>query len=61
MLIEVFGPGCASCELAGERVRQAVKETGSDATVQEIHDLNVIMGNRLPLQPGHVDGSAPGS
>lgn len=57
MFIEVFGPGCASCKLAGERVQQAVRETGSDATVQEIHDLNVIMGMGVLRTPSiFIDG-----
>ena len=57
MLIEVFGPGCPSCKLAGERVRQAVQESGAEATVQEVHDINVIMGRGVVSTPSiFVDG-----
>jgi small redox-active disulfide protein 2 len=57
MLIEVFGPGCPACKLAGERVRQAVQESGFKAIVQEVHDINVIMGRGVVSTPSiFVDG-----
>jgi small redox-active disulfide protein 2 len=53
MKIEVCGPGCARCQLAGKNVREAVKELGmdSEAQVVEIHDIKEISARGVLVTP----------
>ncbi len=44
MDIKVLGPGCAKCKQAEKIVRDAVAETGTDATVEKVTDLMKIAG-----------------
>ncbi len=39
MEIKVIGPGCAKCHKTEEIVREAVAETGVDATIQKVTDV----------------------
>ena len=39
MEIKVFGPGCAKCHKTEEIVREAVAESGIDATIQKVTDV----------------------
>ena len=38
MQIRVLGPGCARCRTLAENTVEAVRISGADATVQEVHD-----------------------
>jgi len=42
MLIQVLGTGCAKCNELEKLVRAVVAETGSDATVEKVTDLQKI-------------------
>jgi len=39
MEIKVIGPGCAKCHKTEEIVREAVAESGVDATIQKVTDV----------------------
>ena len=42
MEIKIFGPGCAKCHKTEKLVREAVDETGVDATIKKITDVMEI-------------------
>ena len=44
MDIKVLGPGCPKCEKAAKIVREAVDESGADATVEKVTDAMQIAG-----------------
>jgi small redox-active disulfide protein 2 len=44
MEIKVLGPGCAKCQQAEKVVREAVAESGVNATVEKVTDLMKIAG-----------------
>jgi len=44
MEIKVLGPGCAKCQQAEKVVREAVSESGVNATVEKVTDLMKIAG-----------------
>jgi small redox-active disulfide protein 2 len=54
MKIEVLGVGCAKCTKLEENVKQAVKETGVNAEVAHIKDLNEIMNRGVLMTPALV-------
>ncbi len=59
MDIKVLGPGCAKCKKAEEIVREAVAETGVDATVEKVSDMMKmseygIMGTPAVVIDGEV-------
>ena len=54
MLIQVLGPGCSRCKTLYETVNQAVRETGTDAQVEKVEDIQKIMTFDLLMTPGLV-------
>ena len=59
MLIEVFGPGCARCQLTGRNVRETVRVMGLDDTVKvaEIHDIQEMAARNVLMTPAvFIDG-----
>ncbi|WP_319524737.1 thioredoxin family protein [uncultured Desulfosarcina sp.] len=44
MEIKVLGPGCAKCKQAEKIVKDAVAESGIDATVEKVTDVMEIAG-----------------
>jgi small redox-active disulfide protein 2 len=44
MEIKVLGPGCPKCKQAEKNVKDAVAETGVNATVEKITDVMEIAG-----------------
>jgi small redox-active disulfide protein 2 len=44
MDIKVLGPGCPKCEQTERNVKDAVAETGVDATVDKVTDVMEIAG-----------------
>jgi small redox-active disulfide protein 2 len=42
MQIRVFGPGCMKCQKLAENSREAVRVSGVDATVEEVHDITQL-------------------
>ncbi len=58
MLIQVLGPGCSRCKTLYETVNKAVAETGVEAFVEKIDDMQKIMTYDILMTPGLViDGS----
>ena len=53
-LIQVLGPGCAKCAKLKENAETAVKESGVEATVEKITDINVITGFGVMMTPALV-------
>jgi small redox-active disulfide protein 2 len=54
MEIKVLGPGCRNCEKLEADAKQAVKETGADATVAKVTDMAEIMRFGVLSTPGLV-------
>ncbi|MCE5301661.1 MAG: thioredoxin family protein [Planctomycetaceae bacterium] len=54
MLIQVLGTGCAKCRTLYETVQKAVAETGVDALVEKIEDIEKIMAFEILMTPGLV-------
>ncbi len=54
MLIQVLGTGCAKCKTLHEMVKKAVQETGVDAQVEKVEDIEKIMAFEILMTPGLV-------
>lgn len=54
MDIKVLGTGCASCQTLERRVHEAVEQTGSDASVEKIEDMQQIMQYNVMSMPALV-------
>lgn len=56
-LVQVLGPGCAKCEKLKHNAEAAVEQTGVEATVEKITDINVITGFGVMMTPAlAIDG-----
>jgi small redox-active disulfide protein 2 len=51
MKIAILGPGCAKCRMTEKVVRKAVEETGTEAVIYKIQDINEIMSYRFVMTP----------
>ncbi len=57
MKITVYGPGCRRCQEAEDLVRRLIAESGSDAVVEKVSDLQAMMKMGIISTPGFaVDG-----
>ncbi|MGF2413140.1 thioredoxin family protein [Ferruginibacter sp.] len=57
--IKVLGPGCPKCKTMYNNVLQAMQQTGIEATVQKIEDIEVMMQYNVLTTPVlMVDGVA---
>ena len=54
MLIQVLGTGCAKCTTLLENVKKAVQETGVDALVEKVEDMQQILAFQILMTPGLV-------
>jgi len=55
--ITVYGPGCKKCHEAEELVKKVVAESGADAVVEKVSDLQAMMKMGIISTPGFaVDG-----
>jgi small redox-active disulfide protein 2 len=55
--ITVYGPGCRKCHEAEELVKRVVAESGADAVVEKVSDLQAMMKMGIITTPGFaVDG-----
>ncbi|MFU8796795.1 MAG: thioredoxin family protein [Dehalococcoidia bacterium] len=54
MKIKILGPGCARCHQLEKTVKEAVKELGIDAEIEEVRDLKNIMEYPILTTPGLV-------
>jgi small redox-active disulfide protein 2 len=58
MLIQVLGTGCAKCKNLYELANKAVTETGVDALVEKVEDMQKILSFNIIMTPGLViDGA----
>ena len=53
-LIQVLGPGCPKCAKLKENVEAAVKQSGIEATVEKVTDINQMMSFGVMLTPALV-------
>jgi small redox-active disulfide protein 2 len=54
MIIQVLGTGCTKCKTLYELANKAVKDTGVDALVEKIEDIQQIMAYNIIMMPGLV-------
>lgn len=54
MKIKILGIGCPKCKSLEKVTREAVAETGIDATVEKVEDIIKIMEYRIMHTPGLV-------
>jgi small redox-active disulfide protein 2 len=55
--IAVYGPGCMKCKKAEEVVRQVLAETGIQATVEHVTDMQAIVAAGVMSTPAvAIDG-----
>ncbi len=53
-LVQVLGPGCPKCAKLAEAALAAVDETGVEATVEKVTDINKIVAFGVMTMPGLV-------
>ena len=51
MNIKILGPGCPKCKTLEKVTRDAVAETGIDATVEKVEDIVKIMAYNVMHTP----------
>jgi len=49
--IKVFGPGCPKCKTTYNNVLEAIKQTGVEAEVQKIEDIEEMMKYNVLATP----------
>jgi small redox-active disulfide protein 2 len=55
--IAVYGPGCMKCQKTEEIVRQVVEETGIEATVEHVANMQAMVAAGIMSTPAvAVDG-----
>lgn len=54
MIIKVLGTGCAKCKKLEEEAVKAVEESGIEATIEKVTDLNQIMDYGVMMTPALV-------
>ena len=57
MIIQVLGTGCTKCKSLYEVASQAVQETGVEAMVEKVEDIQQILSYNILMMPGlAIDG-----
>jgi small redox-active disulfide protein 2 len=54
MHIKILGPGCVKCNQLEKETREAVKELGIDADIEEVKDITKILEYPILTTPGLV-------
>jgi small redox-active disulfide protein 2 len=54
MIIQVLGTGCSKCKTLFEVANRAVEETGVEALVEKVEDIQRIMSCNVLMLPGLV-------
>ncbi|HMT74601.1 MAG TPA: thioredoxin family protein [Chitinophagaceae bacterium] len=49
--IKVLGPGCAKCKTTYNNVVEAIKQTGADADVEKIEDIEEMLRYNVLTTP----------
>ncbi len=64
--VQTLGAGCAACDRLAQNARRAVEELGMDAEIEQVGDIDVILGLKVLAVPalainGHVtvNGGVP--
>ena len=52
--VQVLGPGCAKCEKLKQNAEEAVKQSGVEATVEKVSDINEITSFGVMMTPALV-------
>ena len=56
-LVQVLGPGCAKCEKLKQNAEEAVDQSGIEATVEKVTDINEITSFGVMMTPAlAIDG-----
>ena len=56
-LIQILGTGCAKCEKLKHNAEEAITQSGVEATVEKITDINVITSFGVMMTPAlAIDG-----
>ena len=53
-LVQVLGTGCAKCEKLKNNVEEAIKQSGTEATVEKITDITQITSFGVMMTPALV-------
>jgi small redox-active disulfide protein 2 len=53
-LVQVLGPGCAKCEKLKQNAEEAVQQSGVEATVEKVSDINKITSFGVMMTPALV-------
>jgi len=57
MKIAILGTGCPKCKQTAEVVRLAVEQTGTEATIHKVEDIQEIVKFKVMMTPAvAVDG-----
>ena len=54
MIIKILGTGCAKCMQLEKTAKEAVKELGIDAKIEEVKDITKILAYPILTTPGLV-------
>jgi small redox-active disulfide protein 2 len=54
MKIEILGTGCPKCKKLEELARKAVQETGADAEVVKVEEMDKILSYGIMMTPALV-------
>ena len=54
MKLQVLGPGCPKCAKLAENARAAVEQSGLEATVEKVTDINQITSFGVMMTPALV-------
>lgn len=53
-LVQVLGPGCPKCEKLKQNAEDAVQQSGVEATVEKVSDINKITSFGVMMTPALV-------
>lgn len=54
MIIKILGSGCPKCKQLEENAKKAINESGINATVEKVTDINKIMDYGVMMTPSLV-------
>lgn len=54
MVIKILGPGCPKCQMLKETTERALQETGINAAIVKVEDINKIMEYPIMFTPALV-------
>lgn len=54
MVIKILGSGCAKCKKLYANTEEAIKESGVEATLEKVEDINKIIDYGVMMTPALV-------